>query len=227
MRALQFRAFGDPVAQLALVNLPEPQQSDGWAIVRVHAASVNPSDVKDVAGLMEGAVLPLTTRRSPVRSMCTRKSTRTFRSTDCIGFSTMPRRSPTPTSPASPRSAAGSRFSIAWPTRANILSSAMGGAPPLRRRRSASAVDGRQNQCRHGRDGVGINVSRAVGPAVAGVLIPAFGIGSPFLLNALSFIPVIAAFQRWKTLERAAEAYQAADKGGSLAKNVLIPVVGG
>jgi len=28
-------------------------------------------------------------------------------------------------------------------------------------------------------------------------------------------------------LERAAEAYQAADKGGSLAKNVLIPVVGG
>ena len=137
MRALQFRAFGDPVAQLALVNLLEPQQSDGWAIVRVHAASVNPSDVKDVAGLMEGAVLPLTTRRSPVRSMCTRKSTRTFRSTDCIGFSTMPRRSPTPTSPASPRSAAGSRFSIAWPTRANILSSAMGGAPPLRRRRSA------------------------------------------------------------------------------------------
>ena len=58
-------------------------------------------------------------------------------------------------------------------------------------------------------------------------MIPAFGIGSPFLLNALSFIPVIAAFQRWKTLERAAEAYQAADKGGSLAKNVLIPVVGG
>lgn len=41
MRALQFRAFGDPVAQLALVNLLEPQQSDGWAIVRVHATSVN------------------------------------------------------------------------------------------------------------------------------------------------------------------------------------------
>ena len=69
MRTLQFRAFGEPVAQLALVNLPEPHQSDGWAIVRVHAASVNPSDVKDVAGQMEGAVLPLTTRRSPARSM--------------------------------------------------------------------------------------------------------------------------------------------------------------
>jgi NADPH:quinone reductase len=58
MRALQFRAFGDPASQLALVNLPDPRPRNGWAIVRVHAASVNPSDVKNVAGQMEGTLLP-------------------------------------------------------------------------------------------------------------------------------------------------------------------------
>jgi NADPH:quinone reductase len=58
MRALQFRAFGDPAAQLALADLPDPQPRSGWAVVRVHAASVNPSDVKNVAGQMEGTVLP-------------------------------------------------------------------------------------------------------------------------------------------------------------------------
>jgi NADPH:quinone reductase len=58
MRALQFKAFGDPAAQLALVDLPDPQPRSGWAVVRVRAASVNPSDVKNVAGQMEGTVLP-------------------------------------------------------------------------------------------------------------------------------------------------------------------------
>ena len=58
MRALQFKAFGDPAAQLALVDLPDPQPRSGWAVVRVDAASVNPSDVKNVAGQMEGTVLP-------------------------------------------------------------------------------------------------------------------------------------------------------------------------
>jgi len=58
MRALQFRAFGDPATQLALVDLPDPQPRSGWAIVRVHAASVNPSDVKNVLGQMEETVLP-------------------------------------------------------------------------------------------------------------------------------------------------------------------------
>jgi NADPH:quinone reductase len=58
MRALQFRDFGDPAARLALVDLPDPQPRSGWAIVRVHAAAVNPSDVKNVAGQMEGTVLP-------------------------------------------------------------------------------------------------------------------------------------------------------------------------
>ena len=58
MRALQFRAFGDPAAQLALVDLPDPRPPKGWAVVRVHAASVNPSDVLNIAGRMEGTVLP-------------------------------------------------------------------------------------------------------------------------------------------------------------------------
>jgi NADPH:quinone reductase len=58
MRALQFKAFGDPAAQLALVDLPDPQPRSGWAVVRVRAASVNPSDVKNIAGQMEGTVLP-------------------------------------------------------------------------------------------------------------------------------------------------------------------------
>jgi NADPH:quinone reductase len=58
MRALQFKAFGDPAAQLALVDLPDPQPRSGWAVVRVCAASVNPSDVKNIAGQMEGTVLP-------------------------------------------------------------------------------------------------------------------------------------------------------------------------
>jgi NADPH:quinone reductase len=58
MRALQFQAFGDPGTRLALVDLPDPQPRSGWAVVRVHAASVNPSDVKNIAGQMEGTVLP-------------------------------------------------------------------------------------------------------------------------------------------------------------------------
>jgi NADPH:quinone reductase-like Zn-dependent oxidoreductase len=58
MRALQFRAFGDPAAQLALVDLPDPQLRRGRAAIRIRAASVNPSDVKNVEGQMEGTVLP-------------------------------------------------------------------------------------------------------------------------------------------------------------------------
>jgi MFS family permease len=45
---------------------------------------------------------------------------------------------------------------------------------------------------------VGINVSRAIGPALAGVLIASFGIASTFLLNAVSFLVVILVFWRWK-----------------------------
>lgn len=45
---------------------------------------------------------------------------------------------------------------------------------------------------------VGINISRAIGPAVGGFIIAAFGIAWPFLLNALSFLGIIAALIWWR-----------------------------
>jgi len=45
---------------------------------------------------------------------------------------------------------------------------------------------------------VGINVSRAVGPALAGFLIGALGIAAPFWINALTSLGVIAALIWWR-----------------------------
>ncbi|MEP7312524.1 MAG: MFS transporter [Pseudomonadota bacterium] len=45
---------------------------------------------------------------------------------------------------------------------------------------------------------VGINISRAIGPALGGVIIVAFGIAWPFFFNALSFLAVIAALLWWR-----------------------------
>ncbi|MEM7212718.1 MAG: MFS transporter, partial [Pseudomonadota bacterium] len=45
---------------------------------------------------------------------------------------------------------------------------------------------------------VGINISRAIGPALAGVIIAKVGIAWPYLLNALSFIIVIGALRWWR-----------------------------
>ncbi|MEM8553094.1 MAG: MFS transporter [Pseudomonadota bacterium] len=45
---------------------------------------------------------------------------------------------------------------------------------------------------------VGINVSRAIGPAVAGVLIVAAGLWAPFLANALSFVAILVALWVWR-----------------------------
>jgi MFS family permease len=45
---------------------------------------------------------------------------------------------------------------------------------------------------------VGINVARAIGPALGGVLIAAAGIASPFFLNAVSYLGVILVLARWK-----------------------------
>jgi len=46
---------------------------------------------------------------------------------------------------------------------------------------------------------MGINISRAIGPALAGVLITAVGLASPFALNALSFVGILAALFFWKS----------------------------
>jgi MFS family permease len=44
----------------------------------------------------------------------------------------------------------------------------------------------------------GVNVSRAVGPALAGVIIAAWGMAAPFWLNAISNLAVIAALGWWR-----------------------------
>jgi predicted MFS family arabinose efflux permease len=48
---------------------------------------------------------------------------------------------------------------------------------------------------------VGVNVSRAVGPSLAGIVIAAWGIAAPFWLNAISNIAVIAALVWWNPQE--------------------------
>jgi NADPH:quinone reductase-like Zn-dependent oxidoreductase len=62
MRALRFNQFGD-LDVLHIAEIPDPQGSDEQAVIRVEAASVNPSDVKNVAGSMEWTTLPRTPGR--------------------------------------------------------------------------------------------------------------------------------------------------------------------
>jgi Zn-dependent alcohol dehydrogenase len=57
MKAIQFTRFGKPEV-LELIEVPTPKVTDGNAIVQISAAAINPSDVKNVAGQMEGTVLP-------------------------------------------------------------------------------------------------------------------------------------------------------------------------
>jgi MFS family permease len=45
---------------------------------------------------------------------------------------------------------------------------------------------------------IAINVSRAIGPAIAGFLVAAVGVWLVFVLNALSYIGIIAVLARWK-----------------------------
>jgi NADPH:quinone reductase len=62
MRALRFDRFGDPHV-LSLAELPDPVAGDGEAVIAVKAASVNPSDLKNVAGQFEETTLPRTPGR--------------------------------------------------------------------------------------------------------------------------------------------------------------------
>ncbi|MBV8138740.1 MAG: zinc-binding alcohol dehydrogenase family protein [Deltaproteobacteria bacterium] len=57
MRALQFSEFG-PVSNLRLVELPDPRPDAETAVVKIAAASIAPSDVKNVEGKMEHTTLP-------------------------------------------------------------------------------------------------------------------------------------------------------------------------
>jgi predicted MFS family arabinose efflux permease len=51
---------------------------------------------------------------------------------------------------------------------------------------------------------VGINVSRAVGPALGGLLVGAFGIAAPFWVDAFSNVGVIAALVWWRSPKKSA-----------------------
>jgi len=46
---------------------------------------------------------------------------------------------------------------------------------------------------------VGMNISRAIGPALAGVIIAALGMAAPFWLNAVSNVGVIGVFLWWRS----------------------------
>lgn len=51
-------------------------------------------------------------------------------------------------------------------------------------------------------EGVAINVSRAVGPAIGGLLVAAAGSGVVFLLNAISFLGVMVVIYRWQPVRQ-------------------------
>jgi NADPH:quinone reductase len=62
MKALRFRKFGLP-SVLRIEQVPRPEPRNGEALVKVKAAAINPSDVKNVAGLFSGTTLPRTPGR--------------------------------------------------------------------------------------------------------------------------------------------------------------------
>jgi NADPH:quinone reductase len=57
MQVIEFKEFGSP-AQLHLAERPLPQADANNAVVRIEAASINPSDVKNVEGRMSQTTLP-------------------------------------------------------------------------------------------------------------------------------------------------------------------------
>jgi NADPH:quinone reductase-like Zn-dependent oxidoreductase len=62
MKALRFTKFGLP-SVLRIEEIPRPEPRDGEALVKVKAAAINPSDVKNVEGRFSGTTLPRTPGR--------------------------------------------------------------------------------------------------------------------------------------------------------------------
>lgn len=52
---------------------------------------------------------------------------------------------------------------------------------------------------------VGVNISRAIGPALAGIVIATAGPGLAFAVNAVSFLAVVVVLARWRRRPRASE----------------------
>jgi MFS family permease len=69
-------------------------------------------------------------------------------------------------------------------------------------------------------NGVGMNVSRAIGPALGGVVTAAWGIAAPFWLNAASNLGVIGALLWWRT-PRSGKPHLPAERFGSAIRNGL------
>jgi MFS family permease len=63
---------------------------------------------------------------------------------------------------------------------------------------------------------VGVNISRAVGPALGGAAIAAFGIVSPFWINAISNLAVLGALFWWRRSKSSATALPAERVGGAI-----------
>jgi NADPH:quinone reductase-like Zn-dependent oxidoreductase len=63
MKALRFSGFGDVSAVLHIEEVPTPALAPDEVLVEVHAASINPSDVKNVQGKMKQTTLPRTPGR--------------------------------------------------------------------------------------------------------------------------------------------------------------------
>ena len=63
MKALRFSSFGDVSAVLHIEEVPMPVLAPDEVLVEVHAASINPSDVKNVQGKMKQTTLPRTPGR--------------------------------------------------------------------------------------------------------------------------------------------------------------------
>ena len=76
MKAIQFNSFGGPEV-LNLVDLPTPTADADSAIVQVKAASVNPSDVKNLSGHFSHTTLP----RTKTSACASRSHARKFSST--------------------------------------------------------------------------------------------------------------------------------------------------
>ena len=63
---------------------------------------------------------------------------------------------------------------------------------------------------------VGVNISRAIGPAVGGATITAFGIVSPFWINAISNLGVIGALAWWRPAKSSRVPLPAERFGGAM-----------
>jgi len=66
-------------------------------------------------------------------------------------------------------------------------------------------------------NGIEFNFARAVGPGLAGIIIAAAGVGTAFLLNAVSFVGVLVVIARWKRAIRGRTAPPETIRGGAVA----------